>query len=193
MLSLSPRYDLFRFQFPKSFLSERIQEQIGLVITRHNGVMTDPIQYLNESVVSVSVPGIDGLTVTQPDTWFGTEPYKISAKNPLNCIDKQFTVTFRMNQGLWNFFMFFEAIIAKHNVEPITYKDDVFMLQLLNETGEVCMVVKFFDCVIKGLDKINLSFNKVERQAEQFSVSFAFNNIDIDFAYDLENTHKVFI
>lgn len=193
MLSLSPRYDLFRFQFPKSFLSERIQEQIGLVITRYNGVMTDPIQYLNESVVSVSVPGIDGLTVTQPDTWFSTEPYKISAKNPLNCIDKQFTVTFRMNQGLWNFFMFFEAIIAKHNVEPITYKDDVFMLQLLNETGEVCMVVKFFDCVIKGLDKINLSFNKVERQAEQFSVSFAFNNIDIDFAYDLENTHKVFI
>lgn len=193
MLSLSPRYDLFRFQFPKSFLSEQIQEQIGLVITRCNGVMTDPIQYLNESVVSVSVPGIDGLTVTQPDTWFGTKPYKISAKNPLNCIDKQFTVTFRMNQGLWNFFMFFEAIIAKHNIKPITYKDDVFMLQLLNETGEVCMVVKFFDCVIKGLDKINLSFNKVERQSEQFSVSFAFNNIDIDFAYDLENTHKVFI
>ena len=43
MLSLSPRYDLFRFHLPKTFLPKDIEEKYTSLLTKENGTLTTAI------------------------------------------------------------------------------------------------------------------------------------------------------
>lgn len=111
MLSLSPRFDLFHFELPKDFLPAEILDKYNNILYRNQGVITNCVDYLNESIQSVNIPGISDITVTQQQhesnriirannrinvepnhemTW--TDP-----GNPLSKINKEFKVTFRMN------------------------------------------------------------------------------------------------
>lgn len=195
MLSLSPRYDLFKFSFPKDFLPEEIMVKYNKVLSKNAGVIINAIDYLNESIQGVSLPGITDILMTQaqhssnPNERTGrklnVEPtheftYK-SSNNPLANINKEFKVTFRYNQGLYNYFMIYETIfhrICKHiNQES----DSVLWVEILNETGEIISRIKLMDVYIDGIDGLEFNYNKIERDAGTFDVSFKFNNIDFDF------------
>ena len=49
MLSLSPRYDLFRFHLPKTFLPPEIEQKYTEILNKDAYTMTSAIDYLNES------------------------------------------------------------------------------------------------------------------------------------------------
>lgn len=65
MLSLSPRYDLFRFALPKDFLPKEVEEKYARIINQNNAVITSPIEYLNESIQAINFPGISDIIVQQ--------------------------------------------------------------------------------------------------------------------------------
>ena len=195
MLSLSPRYDLFKFSFPKDFLPEEIMTKYNNVLSKNAGVITNAIDYLNESIQGVSLPGITDILMTQAQ--HGSNPnerttrklnvepthefiYK-SSNNPLANINKEFKVTFRYNQGLYNYFMIYETIfhrICKHiNKES----DPVLWVEILNEYGVIIARIKLMDVHIDGIDGLEFNYNKIERDAGTFDVTFKFNNIDFDF------------
>lgn len=195
MLSLSPRYDLFRFLLPKDFLPVEVEEKYKKIINKNPGVIITPIDYLNESIKSITLPGIGDLTVVQnqhssnsmkkTSNKLNVEPkreavYK-TPSNPLDNIDKEFQVNFRINQGLYNYFMLYETIFYKI-CKPIDYpSDDVFCVDILNEQGNPVSRIKYFDVHINGIDGLQFDYNKVERDSGEFTVTFKFNNIDFDF------------
>ena len=127
MLSLSPRYDLFKFSFPKDFLPEVINEKYNKIINKNPGVLTTSIDYLNESIQSITIPGISDINIQQQqhssnsiklnDNKTNVEPKTdityTSSTNPLDKINKEFKVTFRMNHGLYNYFMIYETIFYR--------------------------------------------------------------------------------
>lgn len=195
MLSLSPRYDLFKFSFPKDFLPQEIIEKYDNILSKNAGVITNSIDYLNESIQGVNIPGISDILTTQVQhgsnpiervkNKINVEPsheiaYK-SSTNPLSNIDTEFKVTFRMNQGLYNYFMLYETIfhhICKHinkESEPVLY------VEILDDEGVSIAKVKFIDVHINGIDGLEFNYNKIERDSGTFDVSFKFNNIDFDF------------
>ena len=65
MLSLSPRWDLFRFSFPKDFIPENISKKYENILSKNAGVIVTPIDYLNESIQSISIPGISDVNIQQ--------------------------------------------------------------------------------------------------------------------------------
>ena len=195
MLSLSPRYDLFRFSFPKDFLPKEVEEKYQTILNKNQGVIVTPIDYLNESIQGVTFPGISDILVqqTQHSTNSGTrrrgkitvEPkiditYQTSA-NPLDKITKEFKVTFRYNQGLYNYFMMYESIFYQvyKNLEgghiPVLY------VELLNGEGNRISRIVFKDVLMDGIDGLEFNYNKVDREAGTFDVTFKFNNIDFEF------------
>ena len=121
MLSLSPRYDLFRFSFPKDFIPKDIEKKYNELLTRNAGVITTPIDYLNESIKGISIPGISDILILQQQHSYNdgikglgkinVEPKREqiyqSTSNPLDKINPDIKVTFRMNQGLYNYFMLY--------------------------------------------------------------------------------------
>lgn len=195
MLSLSPRYDLFKFSFPKDFLPIEIEEKYSKIIRNNQGVITTPIDYLNESIQGVNFPGISDVIVLQPQHGsndiqrrlgrMNVEPktdmiYQTPA-NPLDKIERSFKVTFRMNQGLYNYFMLYETLF--HQIcKPIDRgHQPIYYIEILNETGEVVSKVVFKDVLMDSIDGLEFNYNKLERDSGTFDVNFKFSNIDFEF------------
>lgn len=206
MLSLSPRFDLFRFMLPDTFLPEDIKEKYNEIINRDPSVYITPLEYLNESIVGISLPGISEINIDQTQTstngiiptnkstnGFGKinkEPSHqntyIGTSNPLDKIEKDFTVTFRRNQGLYNYYMIYETIF--HRIcKPNDYKDhDDFKIFFTNGEGVAVSYVQLFQCHIDGIEGLNFEYTKTDRENDTFQVRFKFNNIDFNFI-DIEN------
>ena len=195
MLSLSPRYDLFRFALPKDFLPVEVEEKYSMLIRSNQAVITTPIDYLNESIQGVNFPGISDIIVQQQQHStnsierkagrINVEPKREqiyhTPANPLDKIEQSFKVTFRMNQGLYNYFMLYETIfyqICKPNVKK---HEPVLFIELLNEYGEVTAKIIFKDVLIDGIDGLEFNYNKLERETGTFDVNFKFSNIDFEF------------
>lgn len=203
MLSLSPRMDLFRFEFPKDFLPEEIIQKYQNIINKNSNVLTDPISYLNESIQSITIPGISDINIEQTQHGYNNgqrKNHKInvepshnitytSTSNILEKIEKEFKVTFRLNQGLYNYFMIYETIFY-HVCKPLSKPSNaVFYADLLSETGEIISRIKFFDVHIDGIEGLEFNYSKLERSADTFQVTFKFNNIDFDFI-DVQTNYK---
>lgn len=196
MLSLSPRLDLFDFKLPKMFFPNEILEKYTNMIQRSNpSVMTSSLDYINESIIGVTFPGFSDLVVSQPQVSFNPgqisqdriiiepshENRTLSSENILAKIDSTFTITFRMNQGLINYFMLYETAFYRYCRPWLYMNDDLFQLYLKNEDGTYISKVLFYQPEITSIDGLEFSYNKLERGAETFSVAFSFNNIDFDF------------
>lgn len=203
MLSLSPRADLFVFNLPKDFLPKEIEEKYYRIINKDKSVIRTPIDYLNESIQGIDFPGFTDILVEQkqysvshpenktpqkgiPVKRINIEPERTNVsynpKNILSQLAAEFSVTFRKNQGLYNYFMIYETIFHKALKEyaGVTKQDDVFEIFILSETGKIMGRIKLFQPRIEGIEGLQFSYNKLERQSETFDVKFQFNNIDFD-------------
>lgn len=195
MLSLSPRYDLFRFAFPKDFIPQSIEEKYLKIINKTPGVLTTPIDYLNESIQGVNIPGISDVLIQQQQHSSNNIqrlPHKInvepkreavyrSTANPLEKIGQEFKITFRMNQGLYNYFMLYEIILMQMTKPGEVDQQPVLILEIMNEDGEVIAKIYYKGVLIDNIDGLDFNYNKIERDTGTFDVSFKFNNIDFEF------------
>lgn len=195
MLSLSPRYDLFRFAFPKDFLPKEIEEKYASILNKNAGVLVSPIEYLNESIQGVNFPGISDIVIQQQQHStneikrslgkINVEPKREaiyqSTANPLEKIEQSFKVTFRMNQGLYNYFMMYETIFHQICKPKDRGHQPVLYIELLDATGVITSRIKFFDVLMDRIEGLEFNFNKVEREAGTFDVEFKFSNIDFEF------------
>lgn len=200
MLSLSPRYDLFKFSLPKDFLPKEIEEKYTNILSKNTAVISTPIDYLNESIQGVSFPAISDLNVSQEQHGsnsivrsninenglgkINVEPKHdithVSPENPLEKISKEFKVTFRLNQGFYNYFMLYETIFYKICKPLRNGPIPVLFIDLMGSSGEVNARVKFIDCYLDGIEGLEFDYSKVERNAGTFDITFKFNNIDFD-------------
>ena len=195
MLSLSPRYDLFRFQFPRDFLPKEVEEKYAKIIAKEPGIICTPIDYLNESIQGINFPGITDINIIQQqhssnsiersNNRLNVEPktdiIHTSTSNPLDKINKEFRVTLRMNQGLYNYFMLYETLFH-YICKPILREEEpILYIELMDEDGVVRSRIKYIDCHMDGIDGLEFTFNKIERDSGTFDITFKFNNIDFDF------------
>lgn len=194
MLSLSPRFDQFRFELPKDFLPKEVEEKYARILAENKSVITTPINYLNESIQGVSFPGISDLVQTQDQHSsndnrgrgkINVEPARqnsyYSPTNLLSQVHNELTVTFRRNQGLYNYFMLYESIFYKVIKQDMKSNlDDVFHIYILDETGRAVSKLKIMQPMINGIDGLDFNFSKVERSNETFDIQFKFNNIDFE-------------
>lgn len=201
MLSLSPRYDLFRFCLPKDFMPNEVSEKYQQYINKEPGVLTRAIDYLNESIKGITFPGISDVNITQPQHSTNSitrqnktgknlgriniEPKQdntyVGAANPLDKIERKITVTFRMNQGLMNYFMLYETLF--HRIcKPYLYAEgDEFSIDVLNGQGVVVSKILLHQVYMDGMQQLDFSFDKIDRQSDTFTVDFVFNNLDMEF------------
>ena len=207
MLSLSPRFDLFRFALPKDFLPKHVEDKWLGYLNKEPGVIVRPIEYLNESIVGVSFPGIQDINIEQHQISFNKinrmekrvdgslgriniEPahpnITVGPYSPINRIENDFKVNFRMNQGLYNYFMLYETILWRINKPELYDAPDRFFVKILNEEGTVCTSIMLDQCHIDGIEGLEFGFDKTQREVNTFTCTFKFNNIDLDINEDLE-------
>lgn len=194
-LSLSPRYDLIKFHLPKTFIPTDVEEKYTTLINKDTHIIKSAIEYLNESIQGVTMPGISGLTINQQqhgsnsaertNKRLNVEPMHeityLGTGNPLEKIEKEFKVTFRHNQGMLNYFMLYETAFHyacrtyRWECEPCMY------IEILDESGTIISRVKFMDVYIDGIEGLDFNYSKIDRETGTFDVTFKFNNIDFEY------------
>ena len=199
-LSLSPRYDQFRFMIPKEYIPLEVRDKYDNILSRNPSVFMTSMDYLNESIKGITLPPIENLIVEQPQvshndlvggasigSKINTEPahrnVTLSSENILAKIGNTFTVTFRQNQGLYNYFMLYESIFHRYT-KPELYRqkeNEIFDVIFLDENSIPVSRMMLYQPEFNGISGLEFSYDKVERQAETFDVTFTFNNIDFDF------------
>lgn len=194
-LSLSPRFDLIRFSLPKTFIPKEIEEKYTSYINKDSYTIRTAIEYLNESIQGINIPGLNGLTyvqqqrglnrITRNNSRLNVEPMHeinyMTPENPLEKMDKEFKVTFRNNQGLFNYFMLYETAFHYACREFRGDAESVMYLEILSEDGTAIAKVTFFDVHMEGIEGLEFNYSKVEREAGTFDVTFKFNNIDFEY------------
>lgn len=199
MLSLAPRSDQFRFLFPKDYFPKEVLDKYDAVLNKNSAVIRSSIDYLNESIAGITFPGMENLLIEQGQVArniieetpsiggkINIEPYHphrtYTSDNPLAKIEQEFRVSLRKNQGLLNYWMIYETIFHRY-IKPELFENDheVFEFFILDESGIPTVKVLLYQPKISGIDGLEFSYDKVERQKETFDVTFNFNNIDIDF------------
>lgn len=195
MLSLTPRYDLFKFEFPRDWFPDELLEKYAEVLRKNQAVITDPLDYINESIQGATLPGISDLTIVQQQTStndhklgrmrYNREPFHENSyktpDNPLAHIEKEFRVTMRQNQGLYNYFMMYETIFW-HICKPQMFDrgEDVFKLHILDDKGVINADILLYQPLVTGIDGLEFTYSKVERSTETFNIAFNFNNINFE-------------
>lgn len=199
MLSLSPRYDQWRFLIPDGFIPPEVLKKWEPIIKEEPGVFPDSLAYLNESITGISLPGINETIITQPQHStnrfsapvhqsglgkINVEPKQdntyIGTRNPLDLIDRTLNVSFRINQGLYNYYMMYESLFL-YICKPHQFKPyDRFEISLLAEDGRIISKIILDQVIMTGLGGIEFSYEKNGRNSESFTVAFRWNNIDFD-------------
>lgn len=198
-LSLSPRYDLIKFNLPKTFLPQEVEEKYTAMLNKDVVPMNTAIDYLNESIQAITIPGISDLTVQQQQHGsngiqtmdvgnkkrINVEPSHeinyLTTTNPLESIEKEFKVTFRTNQGLINYFMLYETAFHYSCKEFAWECEPVMYVEFMNEDGTVISRLKFIDVFMNGMDGLEFNYTKIDRESNTFDVTFKFNNIDYEY------------
>lgn len=198
-LSLSPRYDLIKFNLPKTFLPQEVEEKYTAMLNKDVVPMNTAIDYLNESIQAITIPGISDLTVQQQQHGsngiqtmdvgnkkrINVEPSHeinyLTTTNPLESIEKEFKVTFRTNQSLINYFMLYETAFHYSCKEFAWECEPVMYVEFMNEDGTVISRLKFIDVFMNGMDGLEFNYTKIDRESNTFDVTFKFNNIDYEY------------
>lgn len=199
-LSLPPRFDQFRFMIPKEYIPQVVRNKYDKILAKDPSVFMNSMDYLNESIRGVTLPAIENLVVEQQQVSHNgmeetgvlkgkanIEPHHpvntLSSENILTKIGNTFTVTFRQNQGLYNYFMIYESIFYRYLKPELYHMNDneLFDIIFLDENSLPVSRMMLYQPEFNGISGLEFSYDKVDRQVDTFDVTFSFNNIDFDF------------
>lgn len=200
MFTLKGRQDAFRVRIPKDFLPEHIIEKYTKILIEKRSFITNPIDFLNETVQKVDVLGFNNATVIQQQpghgigikgsTRFQQDEFAFSstdftyraATNPLSLIDKTINITFRHTLGYLNYFMIFESFFYYYSreVEGKNLPKQLF-IDLLDGKGSVYCKIVINNPLIDGIDMLSFDYSQPTAQSQTFQVVLKYSNFDYQF------------
>lgn len=200
MLSLKGRQDNWRLLFDKDFIPDEITEKYTKVLNMRKSFITQPVDFINETIQKVQVLGFSGATFAQQQTTRNTPTRnadRIAENNfqgsyddvqyravtsPVSIIDKTLNVQFRMSQGYLNYFILFESFFYKYCRDTSNEQLDThFNIDIYNEFGEIYARIVLYKPVIDAMDMLDLDFTQPVAQSQTFQVTFKYSNIDFQF------------
>ena len=200
MLSLKGRQDNWRLLFDKDFIPDEITEKYTKVLNMRKSFITQPVDFINETIQKVQVLGFSGATFAQQQTTRNTPTRnedRIAENNfqgsyddvqyravtsPVSIIDKTLNVQFRMSQGYLNYFILFESFFYKYCRDTSGGQLDThFNIDIYNEFGEIYARIVLYKPVIDAMDMLDLDFTQPVAQSQTFQVTFKYSNIDFQF------------
>lgn len=200
MLSLKGRQDNWRLLFDKDFIPDEITEKYTKVLNMRKSFITQPVDFINETIQKVQVLGFSNATFAQQQTTRNTPTRnadRIAENNfqgsyddvqyravtsPVSIIDKTLNVQFRMSQGYLNYFILFESFFYKYCRDTSNEQLDThFNIDIYNEFGEIYARIVLYKPVIDAMDMLDLDFTQPVAQSQAFQVTFKYSNIDFQF------------
>lgn len=207
MFSLRGRRDSFRLILPKEFICDELVEKYTKILQDKHSFIVNPIDFVNETIQGVEVLGFTDSTVTQMQTFRGTNFSKReqennflhttsdvnyrSEKNPIALIDKTLNVKFRHTLGYVNYFLLFENFFYLY-MRDTKYEDMVpnFFIDILDNIGNIYSRIEIIHPIINSIDMLSLDYTQPVAQSDTFTIQFKYSNLDFQFILNNDSENE---
>ena len=207
---LKGRQDRFRLLLPDDTIPDEIKEKYTKILIDKKNIITNPIDFVNESIQRCQVLGFNGATLPQPQARHGL-PTRDSSRldenmllgravdyqyrsvdNPVQIIDRTLNIDFRHTVGFLNYFIMFESFFYIYSRDTKSDKiPSPLSINIMNEFGEIYSRIMLYDPVIEGMDMLDLDFTQPVASSQSFRVTYKYSNIDFQFIETDPVTEKI--
>lgn len=173
---LNARNDLFTFNFPRTFVPDKIRDKYKPYLNRIPGnLIEDPLDFLNYSIQSVTLPGISYNPVEMVKKIGGTNVFRDAI--PYQELFDEFTVTMQLLDGFINYWMMFDLFNYYYAFEnPNPYLPDSFVIRMIDSEGNAIVQIKTERVLFVELSSLELSYANNSPEFSTFDATFKFNS-----------------
>ncbi len=182
-MRLNSQATQFVFNLPSDFIPQEILNTYKPILEK-NWVQYDTVlDYLNSTIKSVSFPGISIQPPEQTLIRGKIRAYK-PAKNVQDIVTShEFTVTFRSVDSDLNYWLAYD-IFSKHYLDVVNLYINPFLLTAVDIWRDAIYRIKFFEIIAISLSDNTFDYSQQKTNAKEFTITFKFNFIDIEFILD---------
>lgn len=182
-MRLNSQASQFVFSLPGDFIPQEIMNIYKPILEKNWIQYENVLDYLNSTIKTVSFPGLNVTTPEQKLIRGKIRAYK-SAVNVQDIVSShEFTVTFRSVDADLNYWIAYD-IFSKHYLDVINMYISPFMITAVDIWRDAIYRIKFFEIIMISLGEITFDYSQQKTNAKEFTITFKFNFIDIEFILD---------
>jgi len=172
----------FSLYLPKNFLYEDIRKRYDKFLSRMPRTYETVIDYLNQSIQSINLDGVNAETVEQ-NFKYERQQWK-SGHDFDRQFTREFTLNFKGNEGYINYWIMFEQFreYLKYKQEN-EFLPDIY-LSYLDRNGYELMTIEFLQITMTNISALDLDFSSVTPEFNTFNCDFTFNYFNIKHRID---------
>jgi len=174
--SLNSQNNQFVFSFPTDFVPKELQIKYKERLERMHSVFDDVIDYLNNSILSVTFPGLNFKTSEQIKRYGKTINYR-SAQAPYDTYTNDVVIKLESVNNNANYFMLHD-ILMWHYVNTQNMFVNPFLIQILDQNRVINWQYEFREIIFTKISPITFSYAETDVKVNSFDLSFKFNYLD---------------
>jgi hypothetical protein len=181
-LRISSQNNQFIFNLPEDFIDKDLTEQFKKLMYKNFIPYDSVISYINSTIKEIVFPSVSFNNIEQTIKYGKTIFYKDS-KNIYDTFTRELDITFRSVDSHSNYFILLQAItkfILNNNILHIPG----LTISILDKDGDLIYTIYFDFVLLKSISEKRLTYNSSNIAEDTFSVTFAYNYIDIRWELD---------
>lgn len=172
----------FIFQFPSDFLPIEVINSYKGFLEAYHMPYDNIIDYINSTIKSVSFPGLS-LNPNEQKILRGKQiAYKPATPAQDLVQTHEITVTFKDFDGHVNYFLMYQ-IFQEHYLDHDHLHINPFVITTLDMFRNAVYRITFYQLIMMNLSELKLDYSIQKINPNEFSVTFRFNFIDVEFLY----------
>lgn len=198
---LNARSDLFKVEFPRTFIPETLKEKYSPYVFRMPTMINDVTDLINYTIQTVTIPTMNyepvEQTIADTKNQFSdqtassnslgnsiTEAGRTrkwrSSQNVQEIFTKEFTVTFQLIDGHINYWILLDTLLYFYNFQNKERFTQNIPVRILDAEGNVMFTAQFVDCLFTGLTEYQLSYSDLSQEFKTFDATFQYNTLSLE-------------
>lgn len=186
-MRISSQNNQFIFNLPQDFITQRLEDQFQKLMDKNLIPYSDVMAYVNSTIKDIVFPSLSYQTAEQ-NKYHGKRIVWREAGNMMDKFQGEIDVTFRSVDSHLNYFIVMQ-ILNDYYLNKPNYLD-VLNIKVLDKDGDLIYTVLLKDVVYKSLSELRMAYYASEFNEQTFTVTFAYNYIDIVWELDDNDTTK---
>ncbi|NBO22133.1 hypothetical protein EBU94_02170 [bacterium] len=182
-MRLSSQNSQFVFNLPQDFLPQDWIIKYKPILEKNWIQYENVVDYLNSTIKSVQIPGLNVETPKQVLVR-GKERYYKPATNVQDIVSsREINIVFRSVDSDLNYWLLYDMFI-KHYVDVEHLFIQPFMVTAVDIWRDAIYRLKFFELIAISFSDNKFDYSDQKTNAKEFTLTFKFNFFEIEFLLD---------
>jgi hypothetical protein len=149
-----------------------------------HSVFDDVIDYLNNTIISVTFPGLTFKTSEQTKRYGKAINYR-SSQAPYDVYGNDVTIKIESVHNNANYFIL-QDVLMWHYINTQNMFVNPFLIQILDQNRVINWQYEFREIVFTKISSITFSYSETDMKPNTFEISFKYNYIDFVYVPELK-------